>query len=338
MARELRVGLWALLVAVGLSATQRARAEERARAPVFVLTLMTDDADDQAEALTGALRARVDALSAWSLEETTQSFETLSIALRCPAKPDSACLERIGDQLHASNYVWGTMTRSRGEVTADVNLWSRVGAEAHTSATFPDNLKDIESPKLRAVAVRLLESLLGSPPEAAQGGHGKPALDSVPVPVPVPVPATPGQEPPPPESGPSPSGPNRLPKVLGYAGLAAGAVLFVASALEIVKWSNDKSLADQERAMVPSSVGDVCMAPGYQAAAAACQTSTRVMNDAIFAWAFGIAGAAVAGTGAWLLLSSAGSGDAKPVARRLPIEFLPTIGSRVRSLDLRVTF
>src|SRR5271155_2756265 len=68
MVRELRVGLWALLVAVGLLATQRARAQEREPAPVFVLTVMTDDADDQAEALTRALRARVEALSGWSVE------------------------------------------------------------------------------------------------------------------------------------------------------------------------------------------------------------------------------------------------------------------------------
>jgi hypothetical protein len=334
MIRELRVGLWALWVAVGLLATQGARAEERVPAPVFVLTLMTDDADDQAEALTRALRARVEALSAWSLEETTQSFETLSIALRCPTKPDSACLERIGDQLHAGYYIWGTMTRARGEVTADVSLWSRAGAGARASATYPDNLKDIESPKLKAVAVRLLESVLGSPPEASQGVHGKSAPDSAPIPAPPP----PRQEPAPPETSAPPSGPNGLPKALGYAGLAAGAVLFVASALEVVKWSNDKSLADQQRAMVPSSVGDVCAAPGNGAAAEACQTSTRVTNDAVFAWAFGLAGAAVAGTGAWLLIASGGAGDAKTVARRLPIEVVPTIGSRVRSLDLRVTF
>jgi hypothetical protein len=338
MLRELRVGLWALLVAVGLSATQTARAEERGPAPVLVLTLMTDDADDQAETLTRALRARVEALSAWSLEETTQSFETLSIALRCPTKPDSACLERIGDQLHATYYVWGTMTRARGEVTADVNLWSRVGAGAHASATFPDNLKDVESPKLRAVAMRLLESVLGSPPDASQGVHGKPAPDSVPVPIPAPVPTPQGQEPAPPESSAPPTGPNLLPTTLGYAGVAAGVVLFVASALEVVKWSNDKSLADQQRAMVPSSVGDVCAAPGDAAAATACQTSTRVMNDAIFAWSFGLAGAAVAGTGVWLLISSGGSGSARAAIRRPPIEVVPTIGSRVRSLDLKVTF
>lgn len=333
MVRELRVGLWALLAAGVLLAARPARAEERTPAPVFVLTLMTDDADDQADALTRALRARVEMLSAWSLEETTQSFETLSIALRCPTTPDTPCLERIGDQLHADHYVWGTMTRARGEVTADVNLWNRGGAGAHATATFPDNLKDIESPKLRTVAVRLLESLLGSP-EPPQPVHGKPEQDAVPGPGPTP----PAPEPAASESTPPSSGPNRLPKALGYAGLAAGAVLLAASALEVVKWSNDTSLANQQRAMVPSSVSDVCAAQSLPAAALACQTSTRVTNDAIFAWAFGLAGAAVAGTGAWLLITSSSSGDAKPAAWHPPLEVVPTIGSRVRSLDIKFTF
>ena len=38
--------------------------------------------------------------------------------------------------------------------------------------------------------------------------------------------------------------------------------------------------------MVPATVSDVCVAPGNLAAAAACQASTRELNDAVFAWAF----------------------------------------------------
>src|SRR5579859_3596369 len=68
---------------------------------VYVLSVWTDDADDQADALTQALRARVRQTPGWMLLDTTQSFETLSIALKCPSRPDAACLQRIGDQLHA---------------------------------------------------------------------------------------------------------------------------------------------------------------------------------------------------------------------------------------------
>jgi len=335
MFREIRVGLCALVASGLLLGARGARADDRAAAPVYVLTLSTDDADDQAEALTAELRARVDALPAWSLQETSQSFETLSIALRCPARPDGACLERIGDHLHADRYVWGSMSRGRGDVAVEVNLWSRDGAGAKTSATFPDNLKDPESPKLRAVAVRLLESLLGSATEEPPAIRGKAA--SVPTPVQAPVAAaaatTPAPEPPT-----RPSQSSNVPKVLGYAGIAAGVVLLVAGGLEAAKWSSDKNAADQQRAMVPANVTDVCAAPGNAAAAVACQTTTRETNDAVFAWVFTVASVALGGTGAWLLIASSGSGDGRPAAARLPIELVPTIGAHVRSLDLRLSF
>src|SRR5271167_3154188 len=91
-------GVLALLAALALAVlvgTRDASAQVRAPTPLVVLPLTTDAADDQADALTRALRARVEALPAWALQESAQSFETLSIALRCPTKPDGACLERI---------------------------------------------------------------------------------------------------------------------------------------------------------------------------------------------------------------------------------------------------
>jgi hypothetical protein len=343
MVRAIGVGVWALfaaLAAAGLLAPRTVRAQDRAPTPLVVLALMTDDADDQADALTRALKARVDALPAWSLEESTQSFETLSIALRCPSKPDSACLGRIGDQLHADHFVWGTMVRGRGEVTAELNLWNRSGPAAQTSAMFPDNLKDPEGPKLRAVAVRVLDSLLGGPAEPPPVVHGKPATGSLPTPPP-PEPtshAPAASDSTPPAESPPSSDSNHLPRILGYTGLASGAVLLVVGAIEGAMWVSDKNKADQQRSMVPSNVVDVCAAPGYAAAAAACQASTREMNDAVFAWVFTVAGAALAGTGIWLLVASGGSSDAKPATAHPTLEVLPTIGSQVQSLDLRLHF
>jgi hypothetical protein len=119
--------------------------------------------------------------------------------------------------------------------------------------------------------------------------------------------------------------------------VAVGAVLLVAGAVEIAKWASDRNTADEQRAMVPATVSDVCAAPGFPAAAAACQTSTREMNDAVFAWAFTAAGVAVAGTGVWLLIAS-GSSDTKAATARLPFEIVPVIGSQVRSLDVKLRF
>ncbi len=111
--------------------------------PVYVLSILTDDADDQADALTQALRSRVRQAPGWSLLETPQSFETLSIALRCPPTPDAACLQRIGDQLHADHYVWGTLAKKKGgEVVADVHFWTRGKPQTDASETYSDNLKE----------------------------------------------------------------------------------------------------------------------------------------------------------------------------------------------------
>jgi hypothetical protein len=131
---------------------------------VYVLSLWTDDADDQADALTQALRSRVRQVPAWSLLETNQSFETLAIALKCPPKPDGACLQRIGDQLHADHYLWGTMSRKRnaGEVTADLHLWSRGKPSSETGESFSENLKDASDESLRAIAARLFGKIVGS--------------------------------------------------------------------------------------------------------------------------------------------------------------------------------
>jgi hypothetical protein len=150
---------------------------------VYVLTIRTDDSDDAADALTQALRAQVRASSGWSLADSSQSFETLAIALRCPPKPDAACLQRIGDQLHAGSYIWGTAARRKaGEVEAEVHLWARGKPSVDATGTISDSVKDPNDPALRAVAARILDELSGASPPAtlvvrAGAGGGTVVID-----------------------------------------------------------------------------------------------------------------------------------------------------------------
>ena len=51
--------------------------------PVAVLSFESDDAEDQADALTGALRSKIRSSQGWSLNETTQSLGMLTAALKC---------------------------------------------------------------------------------------------------------------------------------------------------------------------------------------------------------------------------------------------------------------
>ncbi|MGH7294408.1 MAG: hypothetical protein ACRELB_05735 [Polyangiaceae bacterium] len=170
-----RVGL-ALLAATAVGAGARtAKAEPpSARAtPVYVLSLWTDDSDDQADALTQALRSRVRQAQGWSLLETPQSFETLAIALKCPTKPDAPCLQRIADQLHADHYVWGTLARKKGagEVTADIHLWSRGKGDAETTESYTENLKDAGDESLKQIAAQLLGKVTGGAPSGTLVVH-----------------------------------------------------------------------------------------------------------------------------------------------------------------------
>lgn len=157
---------FALLAAAALGSVPRSAHAEPPNAkatPVYVLSIFTEDADDQADALTQALRSRVRQAQGWSLLETSQSFETLAIALKCPPKPDPGCLQRIADQLHADHYVWGSMgkKKSPGEVTAEMHLWSRGKAEADAGESYSENLKDASDESLKQIASRLFGKLTG---------------------------------------------------------------------------------------------------------------------------------------------------------------------------------
>jgi hypothetical protein len=166
----------ALLAATAAGAgarTARAEPPSAKATPVYVLSLWTDDSDDQADALTQALRSRVRQAQGWSLLETPQSFETLAIALKCPTKPDAPCLQRIADQLHADHYVWGTMAKKKGagEVTANLHLWSRGKGDAETSETYTDNMKDAGDESLKQIAAQLLGKVTGGAPSGTLVVH-----------------------------------------------------------------------------------------------------------------------------------------------------------------------
>jgi hypothetical protein len=164
MVRVTRIGASALMafcLAFG-SRSARGQAASEKVSQVSVLAIWTDDADDQADALTRAIRSRVLTAAGWALVETTQSFETLAIALRCPPKPDAACLNNIGEQLHANYFIWGKMAKARGEIIADVHLWRRGSPGTDDSVTYPETYKDPDDPKLRVIATRLFDNLVGS--------------------------------------------------------------------------------------------------------------------------------------------------------------------------------
>src|SRR5207237_1908433 len=67
--------------------------------PVQVIAIQTDEAEDQAEALTAAIRSRVRALRGYSLYESDFALEVLTLSLKCGEVPDEPCQTKIADQI-----------------------------------------------------------------------------------------------------------------------------------------------------------------------------------------------------------------------------------------------
>lgn len=131
--------------------------------PVAVLTFDSEDAEDQADAFTGALRSRIRAAQGWSLIETAQSLGMLTAALKCPSRPTPDCQQRIGEQIKAERYIWGYVTKGpqSGQVTAEIHLYQRGKPDTVIKENYADNLKDQNDDTLRKIAAHVLERLGG---------------------------------------------------------------------------------------------------------------------------------------------------------------------------------
>ncbi len=155
----------AVAFVVALSVPRTAHAQGPRTQTIHVLSIDSDDADEQADALTNALRSHVRATPGWTLLETTQSLSMLTAAFQCPQRPDAACLERIGDKLKSDQFIWGVLGKVKvppHQVSVEVHLWSRGKPDHLTKETFSDNLKDANDDNLKKVATQVFTKLLGA--------------------------------------------------------------------------------------------------------------------------------------------------------------------------------
>ena len=160
--------VWSILVAVAVLLLPTFALAQKP-VTVHVIALDSDDAsEDQADALTAAMRQRVRMTPSLLLAESNRALSTLLPALKCPSRPDSACLQRIGDQLKTDRFFWGNVVKSSvaHQVVAEVHLWTRGKPEQVAKETFSDNLKDQNDDALKRIAVQLFDRLTG---EATQG-------------------------------------------------------------------------------------------------------------------------------------------------------------------------
>jgi len=136
--------------------------------PINVVTIKTDDADDQAEALTTAVKAEVRQLAGWSLADGDNSLEMLTLALRCPSPPDAACELRIADQIKTDRFVWGTLKKSSGHrVEGVLHLWTRNQGQTSANVAFDENMTEANDDAMRKVAKDAMAALTGGPPKGS---------------------------------------------------------------------------------------------------------------------------------------------------------------------------
>ena len=152
-----------LLAALFVLLPRAARADGTAHTvPVAVLSLDSEDAEENAESLTAALRSRVRSSQGWSLVESAQSVGLLTAALRCPSKPIPAeCEQRIADQLKIERYIYGFVTKGpqQSQVTAEIHLYQRSKSDTIIRESYAENLKDQNDDTLRKIAQRVLDRL-----------------------------------------------------------------------------------------------------------------------------------------------------------------------------------
>lgn len=130
---------------------------------VHVIGFDSEEALDQAEALSTAFRAHARTAGVFEVAESSPGLSMLTAALRCPSQPDGPCLKRIAKQIKSERFFWGTVRRSDGaHVVADIHFVQGDDPETSTSLEFSDNLNDANDDALKKMARRAFEKLTGT--------------------------------------------------------------------------------------------------------------------------------------------------------------------------------
>jgi hypothetical protein len=163
--RSASLGLGLATAVLMLSTTSFAGEKGPDTVPLHVLTIQSNEADEQADALTKALGIAVRAMPGWSLADGDYSFEVLSLNLKCPDPPDTACQSRIADQIKTDRYVWGAIKKKGMMVAGELNFWVRGKGTTKIPLEYSANLNEANDDALKKIAMDSLTQLTGGPPK-----------------------------------------------------------------------------------------------------------------------------------------------------------------------------
>ncbi|MBM4358443.1 MAG: PEGA domain-containing protein [Deltaproteobacteria bacterium] len=135
--------------------------------PVSVLAVKSDEALDQAEAFTAALRDAVTRSTGWSLGEANQAVEFLALKMKCGQTIDAACETRIADVTKTDRFLWAAIDfdKSKKDVSGTLSFFVRGKGTNKVDVEFAASITDPK--KLAALADSLFNKVTGGAP---QGG------------------------------------------------------------------------------------------------------------------------------------------------------------------------
>lgn len=162
-------GLALALAAAACGYTSHAVADEPGpdTLPITIVSMQTNDADEQAAALSKALRTAVRAMPGWSIGEGEYSLEVLTGTLKCTDPPDSTCESRIADQIKADRFIWGIVNKKGTDVVGELHLWVRGKGTTKIDVRYSANLTEANDEALKKVASDMLTQLTGGPPKGS---------------------------------------------------------------------------------------------------------------------------------------------------------------------------
>jgi hypothetical protein len=133
---------------------------------VHVVAVKSDEALDQAEALTTALKKAVIHSSGWSLGESEQALEFLALKLEC-ASIDTTCEAKIAEVLKADRFLWAEIAfdpKDKSKVVGTLAFYVKGQPTKKVSFTYPANYTDPNSDWLIDEAKKIVNDVTGGAP------------------------------------------------------------------------------------------------------------------------------------------------------------------------------
>lgn len=186
---RLLLGFVASIVAMSVALPVWAAPPGPGALPVHVTAVKSDDALDQAEALTTALRKAVLNSDGWSLGDSEQSLEFLALKMKCSEPIDAACEGRIAEVLKADRFIWAVIAfdgADNSKVKGTVNFFVRGKGTQQHQLSYSANLTDPNADALISVAESALAAVTGGAPQgtlkvSAGGVAGQIFIDDKPL-------------------------------------------------------------------------------------------------------------------------------------------------------------